>query len=87
MGGGEYQMNSNIEEKDYFFKKSIEESYRLGRMLGATLWCELDLDLCTREMLEDRLRRIAAVRKEISDKMLEEYHNHLNERAKQEVIK
>ena len=80
-------MNSNIEEKDYFFKKSIEESYRLGRMLGATLWCELDLDLCTREMLEDRLRRIAAVRKEISDKMLEEYHNHLNERAKQEVIK
>ena len=78
-------MNSIIEEKDYFFKKSIEESYRLGRMLGATLWCELDLDLCTREMLEDRLRRIAAVRKEISDKMLEEYHNHLNERAKQET--
>ena len=80
-------MNSNIEEKDYFFKKSIEESYRLGRMLGATLWCELDFDLCTREMLEDRLRRIAAVRKEISDKMLEEYHNQLNERAKHEASK
>lgn len=78
-------MNSNIEEKDYFFKKSIEESFRLGRMLGATLWCELDLDLCTREMLEDRLRRIAAVRKEISDKMLEEYHNQLNERANREA--
>jgi len=80
-------MNSNIEEKDYFFKKSIEESYRLGQLLGATLWCELDLDLCTREMLEDRLRRIAEVRKEISDKMLEEYHNQLNERAKQEASK
>jgi hypothetical protein len=80
-------MSSNIEEKDYFFKKGIEESYRLGQLLGATLWCELDFDLCTREMLEDRLRRIAAVRKEISDKMLEEYHNHLNERAMQEVSK
>jgi hypothetical protein len=78
-------MNSIIEEKNYFSKKSIEESFRLGRMLGATLWCELDFDLCTREMLEDRLRRIAAVRKEISDKMLEEYHNLLNERSKQEV--
>jgi hypothetical protein len=80
-------MSSNIEEKDYFFNKSIEESYRLGQLLGATLWCELDFDLCTREMLEDRLRRIAAVRKEISDKMLEEYHDHLIERAKQEVTK
>jgi hypothetical protein len=78
-------MNSNIEEKDYFSKKSIEESFRLGRMLGATLWCELDFDLCTREMLKDRLRRIAAIRKEISDKMLEEYHNQLNERANREA--
>ena len=80
-------MNRIVEEKDHFTKAYIEESFRLGRMLGATLWCELDFDLCTREMLEDRLRRIAAVRKEISDKMLEEYHNQLNERAKHEASK
>lgn len=80
-------MNRIIEEKDHFTKAYIEESNRLGRMLGVTSWCELDFHLCTREMLEERLRRIAAVRKEISDKMLEEYHNLLNDRAKQEVAK
>jgi uncharacterized protein YllA (UPF0747 family) len=80
-------MDRIIEEKDHFTKAYIEEANRLGRMLGVTSWCELDFDLCTREMLEDRLRRIAAVRKEISDKMLEEYHNQLNERAKHEASK
>jgi hypothetical protein len=87
MGGGKYQMNRIIEERDHFTKGMIEANNRLGRMLGATTWCEYDFHLCTKEMLEERLRRIATVRKEISDKMLEEYHNLLENRKNEEASK
>jgi hypothetical protein len=80
-------MNRIIEERDHFTKGMIEANNRLGRMLGATTWCEYDFHLCTKEMLEERLRRIATVRKEISDKMLEEYHNLLENRKNEEASK
>lgn len=55
--------------KDY----NIIQAEYLGRMLGATLWCNMNTKDCTREMLLERLKRISDVANEINNEIL-----HLN---------
>jgi hypothetical protein len=51
----------------------LETAIDLGRMLGTTISCEDCLELCDREMLIQRLQRIAAVRTEIMERTQKQY--------------
>lgn len=51
----------------------LETAIDLGRMLGTTISCEDCLELCDREMLIQRLQRIAAVRTEIMARTQKQY--------------
>jgi hypothetical protein len=51
----------------------LETAMDLGRMLGTTISCEDNLELCDREMLIQRLQRIAAVRTEIMARTQKQY--------------
>ena len=51
----------------------LETAMDLGRMLGTTISCEDHLELCDREMLIQRLQRIAAVRTEIMERTNKQY--------------
>jgi hypothetical protein len=51
----------------------LKRAEYLGRMLGTTLWCNMNTKDCTREMLLERLKRISDVANEINDEIL-----HLN---------
>jgi hypothetical protein len=54
-------MNNDIKRAEY-----------LGRMIGSTRWCDEDVELCSREMLVERLKRIAALSDEISTELMED---------------
>ena len=47
-------MNNDIKRAEY-----------LGRLIGATRWCDEDIELCDKNMLVDRLKRISALSDEI----------------------
>jgi hypothetical protein len=51
----------------------LQTAMDLGRMLGTTISCEDCLELCDREMLIQRLQRIAAVRTEIMARTQKQY--------------
>lgn len=50
----------------------IKRAEYLGRLIGATRWCDCDLNLCTRGMLEERLKQIAALGDEIFMELMED---------------
>ena len=54
-------MNNDIKRAEY-----------LGRLIGATRWCDEDIELCDKNMLIDRLKRIAAISDEIYMELMEE---------------
>ena len=54
-------MNNDIKRAEY-----------LGRLIGATRWCDKDIELCDKNMLVDRLKRIAALSDEIFMELMEE---------------
>ena len=54
-------MNNDIKRAEY-----------LGRLIGATRWCDEDIELCDKNMLVDRLKRIAALSDEIFMELMEE---------------
>ncbi|CAB4150729.1 hypothetical protein UFOVP574_20 [uncultured Caudovirales phage] len=51
--------------------KDIKRAEYLGRLIGATRWCEEDIELCDKNMLVERLKRIAALSNEISTELME----------------
>ena len=54
-------MNNDIKRAEY-----------LGRLIGATRWCDEDIELCDKAMLVERLKRIAAISDEIYMELMEE---------------
>jgi hypothetical protein len=54
-------MNNDIKRAEY-----------LGRMIGSTRWCDEDVELCDKNMLVERLKRIAALSDEIYMELMEE---------------
>ena len=54
-------MNNDIKRAEY-----------LGRLIGATRWCDEDIELCDKNMLVDRLKRISALSDEIFMELMEE---------------
>ena len=54
-------MNNDIQRAEY-----------LGRLIGATRWCDEDIELCDKNMLVDRLKRISALSDEIFMELMEE---------------
>jgi hypothetical protein len=54
-------MNNDIKRAEY-----------LGRLIGATRWCDEDIELCDKNMLVDRLKQISALSDEIFMELMEE---------------
>ena len=52
--------------------KDIQRAEYLGRLIGATRWCDEDIELCDKNMLVDRLKRISALSDEIFMELMEE---------------
>ena len=54
-------MNNDLKRAEY-----------LGRLIGSTRHCDEDIELCDKNMLVDRLKRIAALSDEIFMELMEE---------------
>ena len=54
-------MNNDLKRAEY-----------LGRLIGSTRHCDEDIELCDKNMLVDRLKRIAALSDEIYMELMEE---------------
>ena len=54
-------MNNDLKRAEY-----------LGRLIGSTRHCDEDIELCDKNMIVDRLKRIAALSDEIYMELMEE---------------